>query len=266
VNGRRRSGITVRARSLKFLATYIPKMKIKLVSLILTILLVISFVSSAQELLPTSTTGQIVRHTYFTLSYSEKDEQPEWVYYELTPALIQGKQSRTDDYRPDSLISTISAQLEDYRGSGYDRGHLCPAGDMKLNLKAMSESFLLSNMSPQDRDFNAGIWNDLEEQVRKWALSSGRLYVVTGGILTQNKGKIGRNGVSIPKYFYKIIYDPKGQGKMIAFLIPNENSIKPLQTFVVSVDSLESLTSIDFFPALQDSIENRLESSIGLFW
>ncbi len=142
-------------------------MKIKsIITIILTIILCIIFASSAQELLPTSTTGQIVRHTYYTLSYSEKNEQAEWVYYELTPALIRGKQSRTDDYRPDSSVSTISAQLEDYRGSGYDRGHLCPAGDMKLNLTSMSETFYLSNCSPQDRDFNAGIWNDLEERVR----------------------------------------------------------------------------------------------------
>ncbi len=174
-------------------------MKIKSITIILTVLLSISFASSAQELLPTSTTHQIVRHTYYTLSYSETDEQPEWVYYELTAEMLKGKQQRTDDYRPDSKITTISAQLEDYRGSGYDRGHLCPAGDMKLNLTAMSESFYLSNCSPQDRDFNAGIWNDLENKVRQWALTSGRLYVVTAGVLKQNKGKIGSNGVSIPK-------------------------------------------------------------------
>jgi endonuclease G len=219
----------------------------------------ISAASSAQELLPTSTTGQIFRHTYYTLSYSEADEQAEWVYYQLTPELIKGKQPRTDDYRPDSTITTVSAQLEDYRGSGYDRGHLCPAGDMKLNMTAMTESFYLSNCSPQDRDFNAGIWNTLEEQVRRWAFASGRLYVVTAGVLTSNKGKIGSNGVTVPKYYYKVIYDPIGQGKMIAFLLPNENSTKPLQEFVISVDSLEILTSIDFFPGLLDSLENRLE-------
>lgn len=240
-------------------------MKLKSVFTILSVHLSITFASSAQELLPTSITGQVIRHTYFTLSYSEADEQPEWVYYELTPDLIRGKQSRTDDYRPDSLISTTSAQLEDYRGSGYDRGHLCPAGDMKLNLKAMSESFLLSNMSPQDRDFNAGIWNQLEEQVRRWALSSGRLYVVTAGVLKQNKGKIGKNGVTVPKYFYKVIYDPRGQGNMIAFLLPNENSQKPLESFIVTVDSIESITGIDFFPELQDSLEKRLERSKDLY-
>jgi endonuclease G len=171
-------------------------MKIKSTTLSLIVFLSISFASSAKELLPALATGQIYRYTYYTLSYSEPNEQAEWVYYVLTPDLIRGKQSRTDDYRPDTLISTISAQLEDYRGSGYDRGHLCPAADMKINLKAMSETFYLSNCSPQDRDFNAGIWNTLEEQVRKWALQSGRLHVVTGGVLTSIKGKIGKNGVS----------------------------------------------------------------------
>jgi endonuclease G, mitochondrial len=234
-------------------------MKMKSITLIITVLLTIFFASSGQELLPSSTTGQIVRHIYFTLSYSEKNEQAEWVYYELTPALLRGKQSRTDDYRPDSSVSTISAQLDDYRGSGYDRGHLCPAGDMKLNYTSMTETFYLSNCSPQEKDFNDGIWNDLENKVRSWALTKGKLYIVTGGVLTSNKGKIGLDGVSVPKYFYKVIYDPIGQGKMIAFLIPNEKSTKLLQTYVVSVDSVESLTGIDFFPELPDTLENLLE-------
>jgi endonuclease G len=239
-------------------------MKIKSILTFLILILCTSIASSAQQLLPTSTTGQIVKHTYYTLSYCEKDEQPEWVYYELTSEMVKGRQPRSDDYRPDFQISTISAQLEDYKGSGYDRGHLCPAGDMKLNLTSMSESFYLSNMSPQDKDFNAGIWNTLEDRVRKWALTSERIYVVTGGVLTSNKGKIGSNGVSIPKYFYKVIYDPRGLGKMIAFLIPNENSEKPLQNYIVTVDSLENLTGIDFFPELPVSNENHLESSLNL--
>ena len=236
-------------------------MKIKSIILILTLILCISNASSAQDLLPTSTTGQIVKHTYFTLSYSEVDEQSEWVYYELTPAFVNGSQPRKDEFRPDPMISTISAQLEDYNVPVYDRGHLCPAGDMKLNRTSMSETFYLSNMSPQERSFNRGIWNKLEAKVRKWAITEGRIYVVTGGVLTSNKGKIGVNGVSVPRYYYKVIYDPKGQGKMIAFLLPNEKSTKPLQEYVVSVDSLENITRIDFFPALPDSLERLLESS-----
>lgn len=239
-------------------------MNLKSIFVVQLLILFIPFASSAQELLPTSTTGQIIKHAYYTLSYSEKNEQAEWVYYELTSEMVKGRQPRTDDYRPDDKVSSVSAQLVDYRHSGYDRGHLCPAGDMKLNYTSMSESFFLSNMSPQVKEFNDGIWNTLEEKVRRWAIISGRIYVVTGGVLTSNKGKIGSDGVSIPKFFYKVIYDPKGQGEMIAFLIPNEKSQSSLQNYVVTVDSLESLTGIDFFPELPDSIENRLESRINL--
>ena len=235
-------------------------MKIKSITLILTILLSISIASSAQELLPTSTTGEIVKHTYYTLSYSEKDEQAEWVFYILTSEMLNGKQKRTNDFRQDTLITSISAQHLDYKHSGYDLGHLCPAQDMKLNKTSMSESFLMSNMSPQKPSFNRGIWKKLEAKVRKWAITEGRIYVVTGGVLTSNKGKIGVDGVSIPKYFYKIIYDPNGQGKMIALLLPNEKGRNPLQTYMVSVDSVESVTGIDLFPALEDSLENRFES------
>ena len=110
------------------------------------------------------------------------------------------------------MISSISAQLEDYRGSGYDRGHLCPAGDMKLNRTSMSESFLLSNMSPQERSFNRGIWKKVETKVRKWAITEGRIYVVTRGVLTSNKGKIGSNGVS-QNITTKSYMTPKGREK-----------------------------------------------------
>lgn len=239
-------------------------MKIKSTTLTLIVLLSFCIASTAQELLPTSTTHQIVRHSYYTLSYSEPNEQAEWVYYELTPEMVRGKQKRTDDYRPDEKVTTISAQLEDYRDSGYDRGHLCPAGDMKTNLTAMTESFFLSNMSPQKKEFNDGIWNDLENKVRSWTLAKGKLYIITAGVLTQNLGKIGRDGVTVPKYFYKVLYDPRNE-KMIAFLIPNERSSKPLSYFVVTVDSLEKLTGIDFFPELPDSLENRLESQKDLY-
>ena len=174
-------------------------MNIKSILTVHILILFLSIALSAQELLPTSTTCQIVKHTYYTLSYCEKDEKPEWVYYELTSEMVKGRQPRTDDYRPDEKVSSVSAQLEDYRHSGYDRGHLCPAGDMKLNLTSMSESFYLSNMSPQVKEFNDGIWNTLEERVRRWALIYGRIYVVTGGVLTSNKGKIGPNRVQHTK-------------------------------------------------------------------
>jgi endonuclease G len=231
---------------------------------ILLLILCLSNKSFAQELLPTSTTGQIIKHTYYTLSYSEPNEQAEWVYYELTPAFVNGSQPRKDEFRPDPMVSTGSAQLSDYRGSGYDRGHLCPAADMKLNATSMSETFFLSNMSPQDPSFNRGIWESLEATVRSWAITEGMIYVVTAGVLTSNKGKIGASGVTVPQYYYKVIYAPKGQGKMIALVLPNEKGTKQLPEYVVSVDYVESLTGIDFFPTLNDSLKMLWKATLML--
>lgn len=204
--------------------------------------------------------GEIVKHTYYTLSYSEENEQAFWVFYELTPQLINGTQSRTDDFRADPMVSTGSASLADYSGSGYDRGHLCPAADMTLNKTSMSETFYLSNMSPQLAGFNRGIWSSLEEQVRKWALDYSKLYVVTGPIFKDNIASIGTNKVTVPGYFYKVLYD--GKNRMIGFILPNASSSKSLVQFAVKVDEIEQKTGIDFFSGLNDKLENQLESSI----
>ena len=204
--------------------------------------------------------GEIIKHTYYSLAYSEADEQAYWVYYHLTPELINGTQTRTDDFRPDPLVSKGSAALADYSGSGYDRGHLCPAADMTLNHTSMSETFYLSNMSPQTHGFNAGVWSRLETKVRDWAIQYDGLYVVAGGVLSDKIGTIGINEVTIPKKFYKVIYDEKNG--MIAFIIPNESSSLTLDSFAVSVDEVERQTGIDFFSGLDDKIENLLESEI----
>lgn len=136
--------------------------------------------------------GEIVKHTYYSLAYSEENEQAYWAYYQLTPEFINGGQARTDDFRADPAISTGSAALSDYKSSGYDRGHLCPAADMKLNKTSMSETFYLSNMSPQVAGFNRGIWSSVEDQVRKWALEFYGLDVATGPIFKDNLGSIGQ--------------------------------------------------------------------------
>jgi len=214
----------------------------------------------AQEYLPVSS-GEIIKHTYYTLSYNEAHEQANWVSYHLTSAMEKGKEKRTDNFRTDPSVSTGSATLNDYKGSGYDRGHLCPAADMKLNHTAMSETFFLSNMSPQAPEFNRGIWKELEETVRDWAMQDGDIYVVSGPVFKDNKGAIGPDRVTVPGYYYKVIYDPHGQGKMIALLLPNGKGTKPLSRYEVTVDSIEALTGIDFFPELPDNREAMLESS-----
>jgi endonuclease G, mitochondrial len=217
------------------------------------------------DYLPSSTTNNIIKHTYYTLSYSAKDKQAEWVAYMLTKSdLLNAKAIRKDNFRPDSLVTVGSASLADYEGSGYDRGHLVPVGDMKLNFKSMNETFFLSNISPQLPEFNQRIWEKLEEQVRDWAKEYDTLYIATGGTLKYSDTTIGVNKVTVPKYFYKIIYcNTKNEKKAIGFVLPNAIGTKMLSEYAVSIDSVEKMTGIDFLPFLPDSTENRLENKIN---
>lgn len=205
-----------------------------------------------------SKTGEIVCHHFFTLSYNATHKQADWVYYRPCIGQDEDKVKRTNNFREDKMVSTGSAKPSDYVKSGYDRGHLCPAGDMTQSAEAMSETFYMSNMSPQVPGFNRGIWKSLEEQVRKWGKKE-EIYVVTGPVFKDDKGKIGESGVTVPGYYYKVIYSP-GREQMIAFVLPNEKSDRLFTDHVVSVDSVERLTGIDFFVQLPDTLENRLEA------
>lgn len=209
---------------------------------------------------PGSSTADTIRsYKGFDLAYNEASEQAAWVVYVLTREEVEkGSVARTDNFRSDKSILTGSASLADYRKSGFDRGHLAPAGDMKWDKEAMSQSFLMSNMSPQNPSFNRGIWRELEEQVRRWALERDSLYIVCGPVLSSIEGTIGENQVGVPGYYFKIIVDlsPPGHG-MIAFLMPNEGSDLDLDRYAISVDSLESFTGYNFFELTpeQESIE-----------
>ncbi len=235
-------------------------MKLVKLTYVLLFIALCSQVVAQSKLLPRSE-GEIVHHNYYSLSYNEEAEQAEWVYYELTLPMVSGPQSRTDDFREDKMVSTGSAQLIDYKGSGYDRGHLCPAGSMTHSLQAMSESFYLSNMSPQTPSFNRGRWKQLEELVRSWVVSDSLLYVISGPVLTGNMQVIGVNRVAVPLHYYKVIYSPV-KSQMIAFLMPNENIKDPVSNYTVTVDEIEDITDIDFFHDLPDVLEQQLEASI----
>lgn len=216
------------------------------------------------DFLPTSTTHQIVQHDGYILSYSEENEQAEWVAYELKKSELN--YNNNDFKRPffieDPKVSSASADWKNYRRSGYDKGHLCPAGDRKYSKKAFDETFYTSNISPQLHDFNEGIWNRLEQKVRYWASKYNGIYVVTGGVLEENLPTIGEEEVTVPNYFYKVLLDENnGDYKMIAFLVPHRDSDRPLYEFVVSVDEIEKRTGIDFFPKLNDTEEARLEKN-----
>lgn len=207
-----------------------------------------------------SSNDLIICHTAYCLSYNKKHKQANWVAYELTDVETQAVVKRKNHFQQDPFLHENSSNLEDYRKSGYDRGHLAPSADMTWSEKTMNESFYLTNISPQNQSFNRGIWNLLEEKVRAYAKRNKQVHIVTGPILEDGLPVIGENKVSIPRYFYKALLDySKPSIKAIAYIIKNEPSDLPLSHFVVSIDSLEKLSGIDFFPLVPDEDENKLE-------
>lgn len=216
--------------------------------------------------LPTSTTDDVIHHDYYSLSYAEEHEQAEWVAYRLTKAsLVVPNVPRTDWFEEDLEVPSGSAHYKDYSGSGYTRGHLVPAGDMAFNEEAMEATFLMSNVSPQLRAFNNGIWKELEQQVRDWAFQYDSLFVISGPVFNDPPWhRIGKNQVTVPEAFFKIILTFTEDGPIAAgFVIPNEMSEQRLEKYMVSIDSIESVTQIDFFSDILDEAqEEQIESSV----
>ncbi len=216
-------------------------------------------------LLPSSTTSAIVSHEHYMLSYSERYEQAEWVAYLLKKSHLTQDHRKRPYFVEDPYVKTKSADWRNYRGSGYDRGHLCPAGDRRFSKQAYNETFYTSNISPMDKRFNAGVWNRLEIQVRQWAKKYGEIFVVTGGVLEKGLMKIGEEDVNVPRFYFKIVaMGPESDLKTIAFIIPANETQKPLNQFTVTVDSIEILTGINFFEALPNAVEMRLESEVDV--
>lgn len=216
--------------------------------------------------LPHGSEGEIVRHAGFTLSYAEEWEQAEWVAYPLERNNLQREWTdRPRGFYADTKVSTGSAVDDDYRGSGYDRGHLAPFADFAYDAELARETFALSNVSPQARQFNQGVWRELEELTRDWANRFKRLYVVTGPVMTEApKGTIGRaNRVAVPAAYFKVLLDlDDPERKAIGFVIPNEISFDPLPEYAMSVDEVEAITGLDFYADLMpDDLEKQLESS-----
>lgn len=215
--------------------------------------------------MPDGVAVQIVDHEFYLLAYQESYEQAAWVAYQLSRDELSGPHRRKDVFREDGFVATGSAHPEDYRLSGFDRGHLAPAADFSFSEQAMEKSFYMSNISPQLPGFNRGIWKKLEEQVRAWAREYEQVIVITGPLFTTEEPKrIGENEVLVPDYFFKVLFeiDPPSY-KMLAFLLKNQKSNRPLLDYAISVDSLEQFSGIDFFFHLPDSIENELEKKVS---
>ena len=215
------------------------------------------------EIPKTKTSEKIISHTGYTLAYNEKYKQANWVAYELTKEETNKIVERSNKFISDPKVRSVNAFDKDYKASGYDRGHLAPAGDMGWSATSMIESFYYSNMSPQLPGFNRGIWKKLEELVRTWAIENKAVYVVTGPVLAKGLPTIGYNKIAVPNYYYKVILDyQKPNIKGIGFILPNESSKSLLQNYAVSIDSVEKVTGVDFFYLLKDQEEDLIEKEL----
>ena len=244
-------------------------MKKKIYLLCCFLLLVCSIEwSAAQEFdyLPKSKKGVLVKHQYYALSYIKKYKDAEWVAYKLVDTMLVGPAVRKNNFCVDQLVPGGTAGKDDYPGKDYDKGHLCPAEDMSFSQEATDTTFYMSNMTPQMGSFNRGIWKKLEMKVRTWAKKYKELYIISGAILKNGLQRIGPNkDISVPMQFYKIILVHNGnETKEIAFLMPHKKSSEALASFAVPVDSIETLTKINFFPSLPNTLEKELERKVVL--
>ena len=210
---------------------------------------------------------EIAQHVGYTVSFNSDWRIPNWVAYELTAEEVQGVVPRGNDFVPDPVIASGTPSSDDYKNSGYDRGHMAPAADMKWSEQAMAESFYTSNICPQNKNLNKGDWKALEEHVRSIATKYDHIYIACGPIVAASPKNIGygHSRIAIPDAFYKVILRQNGDSwSAIGFMMPNKAGHKPLKTYVKSVNELEEITEINFFVALPDSIEETIENTCNL--
>lgn len=208
---------------------------------------------------------QIIEKSSYIVSYNKDTKIPNWVAWHLTADHIDGPIRRMSNFYEEESIASPRATLEDYRGSGWSRGHMCPAGDNKWSETAMNESFSLVNVCPQNASLNSGVWNSIEIDCRRWAYRFGDVYIVCGPVLLNCEHEtIGRNKVVVPEAFFKVILCLQGNPKAIGFVVRNNEGKKKKDRFVNTVDDVERITGIDFFPALPDDIENEVEAHANL--
>ncbi len=212
------------------------------------------------------TPEQILRREGYTVSYNTATRLPNWVAWHLTADRLTGNANRKGiEFEEDTDVPEPRATGSDYSRSGYDRGHMCPAGDNKWNATAMRESFLFTNICPQAPSLNRGDWNEMEKACRKWAKSQGGLYIVCGPILYKGKHKtIGRNKVTVPEAFFKVVLCMSGTPKAIGFIYKNADGNRPKGDYANSVDEVERITGIDFFASLPDDVERKVEAQCDI--
>lgn len=215
---------------------------------------------------PKGTPEQILKRTGYVASYNKTTLLPNWVAWHLTAERTEGSAKRSGvDFAEDTEVPEPRATDWDYYNSGYDRGHMCPAADNKWSKKAMEESFLFTNMCPQNGNLNRGDWNEMEMACRKWAKKYGDLYIVCGPILYKGKHKtIGKNKVVVPEAFFKVVLRTGDDPQAIGFIYKNTSGNRPKDSYVNTVDEVERITGIDFFPSLPDDVEKKVEVECDL--
>ncbi len=227
----------------------------------------ISNITQGLPELPKNDNITTIRHKYYYVDYSKKYKDPYCVSYILTKKMVRINKIKRkgEEFTKEPLLNEDYSLSTDYTGSGYDRGHMCPAGDMNFNKTAMNECFYMSNITPQKPGLNRLIWKDLEEKVRDWAIENDSLYIVVGAIYSSRPKRIGKDKVAVPKELYKIVADisAKDGYKAIAFIMNNKDYSKnaDFMDYAVSIDSLENLTGIDFFANYQNINVEKIESS-----
>ena len=203
----------------------------------------------------------ILNRKGYTVSYNKKNKIPNWVAWHLTSDHADGVYKRTGGYQEDTEVPKPRATKEDYDSTRWSHGHMCPAADNKWDKKAMTESNLLTNICPQDRSLNSGLWNALERNCRKWAIEYGDLYIVCGPVLLNKEHEtIGENMIVVPEAFFKVILCLKPKPRAIGFVIRNNEGKKKRDQYINTVDEVERITGIDFFPVLPDEIEKEVEA------
>ena len=209
---------------------------------------------------------QILKRVAYTASYNSDLRIPNWVAWQLTGAHTEGKNKRAGvKFQEDTDVPLPRAVDFDYVRSGYDRGHLCPSADNRWDATAQEQSFLLTNVCPQDHNLNVGDWHELENLCRKWAKTYGSIYIVAGPVLLKGKHKtIGKNKVTVPEAFFKVVLCMEGEPKAIGFIYRNESGNRPKSYYVNTIDDVERITGIDFFPALPDDVEKAVEATCNL--
>lgn len=217
-----------------------------------------------QVKMPSATPSQIKEYEGFTVSFNSQNHTPNWVAWELLGTETEGPNTRSDKFWGDPDINGCP-EPTDYKRSGYDKGHMCPAADQKWSTKAMNDCFVMTNMCPQQHALNAGAWKTLEEKERQWAKRDSALVIIAGPVYdASDRHAVGPIGVRVPSAFFKILLAPYAeQPRAIAFVYPNMSAPGNMQQYATTVDAVEELTGYDFFAALPDDVEQAVESTFS---